>query len=104
MIPEQLFYSKLPEDIAERYVLLLDPMLATGGTFCVHLLERSDRAHEQGLRIDAGSAAKAIEVLLQHGVKEEKILFLNLIAAPEGIRHRSPPHLVSSMMTIISNP
>jgi uracil phosphoribosyltransferase len=59
----RLFYSKLPEDIAERYVLLLDPMLATGG-----------------------SAAKAIEVLLQHGVKEEKILFLNLIAAPEGIR------------------
>jgi uracil phosphoribosyltransferase len=28
----QLFYVKLPEDIAERYVLLLDPMLATGGT------------------------------------------------------------------------
>lgn len=26
----RLFYAKLPEDIAERWVLLLDPMLATG--------------------------------------------------------------------------
>lgn len=26
----KLFYAKLPEDIAERWVLLLDPMLATG--------------------------------------------------------------------------
>jgi len=59
----KLYYVKLPEDISERYVLLLDPMLATGG-----------------------SAVKAIEVLLQHGVKEEKILFLNLVAASEGIR------------------
>jgi uracil phosphoribosyltransferase len=58
----QLYYAKLPQDIAERYVLLLDPMLATGG-----------------------SAIKAIETLLQHGVAENKILFLNLLAAPEGI-------------------
>ncbi|WWC92922.1 uracil phosphoribosyltransferase [Kwoniella dendrophila CBS 6074] len=59
----KLFYAKLPEDIANRYVLLLDPMLATGG-----------------------SCIKAIEVLLEHGVEEEKILFLNLIASPEGIQ------------------
>ena len=26
----KLFYSKIPEDIAERWVLLLDPMFATG--------------------------------------------------------------------------
>jgi uracil phosphoribosyltransferase len=26
----KLYYDKLPEDIAERWVLLLDPMLATG--------------------------------------------------------------------------
>ncbi|KAK9763446.1 Uracil phosphoribosyltransferase, synthesizes UMP from uracil [Basidiobolus ranarum] len=58
----QLYYSKLPEDIASRYCLLLDPMLATGG-----------------------SAMKAIEVLLDNGVKEERILFVNLIASPEGI-------------------
>ena len=28
----KLFYEKLPHDIKERYVLLLDPMLATGGS------------------------------------------------------------------------
>ncbi|KAF8607859.1 PRTase-like protein [Ceratobasidium sp. AG-I] len=59
----KLFYSKLPEDIAQRYVLLLDPMLATGG-----------------------SAIKAVEVLKEAGVLEERIMFLNLIASPEGIR------------------
>jgi uracil phosphoribosyltransferase len=34
-----------------------------------------------------GSAVKAIEVLLDHGVPEDRILFLNLIACPEGIRN-----------------
>jgi len=58
----KLFYSKLPEDIANRYVLLLDPMLATGG-----------------------SAIKAVEVLLEAGVPENRIIFINLVAAPEGI-------------------
>ncbi|MBU2638344.1 MAG: uracil phosphoribosyltransferase [Nanoarchaeota archaeon] len=56
------FYSKLPEDIAERFVLLLDPMLATGGSAC-----------------------KAVEILKEKGVKEEKIIFVNLISCPEGI-------------------
>ncbi|KAK4689239.1 uracil phosphoribosyltransferase, partial [Tremellales sp. Uapishka_1] len=60
----KLFYQKLPDDIAQRFCLLLDPMLATGG-----------------------SCIKAIEVLLSQGVKEEKIIFLNLIASPEGIKN-----------------
>ncbi|KAG7762061.1 hypothetical protein KL946_004925 [Ogataea haglerorum] len=58
----KLFYVKLPEDIPERYVFLLDPLLATGG-----------------------SASMAVDVLLQKGVKEERILFLNVLASPEGI-------------------
>jgi len=60
----KLFYEKLPPDIANRWVLLLDPMLATGG-----------------------SAIMAVEVLKSHGVPEEHILFLNLIASPEGIEN-----------------
>ncbi|KAJ3170431.1 Uracil phosphoribosyltransferase, synthesizes UMP from uracil [Irineochytrium annulatum] len=59
----QLYYQKLPTDIKERFCLLLDPMLATGG-----------------------SANKAIDVLLEHGVAEERILFVNLISAPDGIK------------------
>jgi uracil phosphoribosyltransferase len=58
----KLYYSKLPMDISSRYVLLLDPMLATGG-----------------------SAIKAIEVLIESGVLEERIIYINLICAPEGI-------------------
>ena len=65
-----LFYAKLPADIAHRHVLLLDPMLATGGT-----------------------ALAAIEVLIRDGVPEEHIVFVNLLSAPEGIaavRERYP--------------
>lgn len=58
----KLFYEKLPEDISERYVFLLDPMLATGG-----------------------SAMMATEVLISRGVDASRILFLNLLASPEGI-------------------
>ena len=58
----KLYYVKLPKDIADRFVLLLDPMLATGG-----------------------SARCAINVLIENGVKEENIIFVNLIATLEGI-------------------
>ena len=60
----KLFYAKLPEDIADRWVLLLDPMLATGG-----------------------SAIQAMQVLVDHGVQPSKILFLNMIASPEGLHN-----------------
>lgn len=62
----KLFYSKLPQDIAQRYVLLLDPMLATGG-----------------------SAMKAVEVIMEHGVPEDRIIFINLISSPEGLTNFS---------------
>ncbi|KAI1214955.1 uracil phosphoribosyltransferase [Annulohypoxylon truncatum] len=60
----KLFYDKLPEDIADRWVLLLDPMFATGG-----------------------SAIMAVDVLKSRGVPEERILFLNLIASPQGVQN-----------------
>src|SRR3989338_5082982 len=51
--PDERFnYAKLPRDIKDRWVLLLDPMLATGG-----------------------SAAKAIDRLKGFGVLEERIIF-----------------------------
>ncbi|GAX82816.1 hypothetical protein CEUSTIGMA_g10242.t1 [Chlamydomonas eustigma] len=56
-------YQKLPADIASRHVLLMDPILSTG-----HV------------------TIKVIEALLKEGVQENKILFLCIIAAPEGIR------------------
>jgi uracil phosphoribosyltransferase len=58
----RLYYSALPADIARRHVLLLDPMLATGGT-----------------------ALAAIQLLLDHGVAEHRIVFVNLITVPAGI-------------------
>ena len=54
------YFCKLPKDIAERDVLVLDPMLATGG-----------------------SAIDAITQIKKHGAK--RIKFIGLIAAPEGI-------------------
>ncbi|GBF94831.1 uridine kinase chloroplastic [Raphidocelis subcapitata] len=57
-----VIYEKLPADIAQRHVLLMDPILSTGN-----------------------SAATAVEVLLSKGVAEDKIFLLCIIAAPEGI-------------------
>lgn len=54
------YYSKLPSDVAERDIFLLDPMLATGG-----------------------SAAAAIQLLKDEGAK--RIRLLCIIGAPEGI-------------------
>ena len=58
-----LMYSKLPPALAERHVLLLDPMLATGG-----------------------SCVAAIRVLIEHGVLEEKIIFVNVVSCNEGLQ------------------
>ena len=76
----RLFYEKLPEDIKDRWVLLLDPMLATG--MC-----RAPLVFYYGLNCSlptGGSALMAVEVLRAKGVPEDHILFLNLIASPEG--------------------
>jgi uracil phosphoribosyltransferase len=64
------YYKKLPPDIASTEVLLIDPMLATGG-----------------------SASAAVQVLKQSGVASMK--FVCLVAAPEGIAavHRQHPEL-----------
>ena len=61
------YYCKLPKDIKKREVILLDPMLATGGS---------------------GSAA--ITMLKKDGVK--KIKFLCIIAAPDGIAKIKKDH------------
>lgn len=55
------YYSKLPADVQERDIFVLDPMLATGG-----------------------SAIDAIDELKKQGCKN--IRLLNIVAAPEGIR------------------
>ncbi|KAL4821981.1 uracil phosphoribosyltransferase-domain-containing protein [Aspergillus spinulosporus] len=55
-------YSKLPAGITEQSVLILEPMLATGG-----------------------SAMKAIDVLKEKGVREEDIVFVNLVASKKGL-------------------
>ena len=61
------YFCKLPKDIAERDVLVLDPMLATGG-----------------------SAIDAITQIKKHGAK--RIKFIGLIAAPEGIKALHEAH------------
>ena len=61
------YYYKMPKDIKNREVLILDPMLATGG-----------------------SAIATINKLKKDGVK--KIKFLCIIAAPEGIENLKKAH------------
>lgn len=61
------YYCKLPQDIANRLIVVVDPMLATGG-----------------------SAIDAISQIKSYGGKHIK--FLCLIAAPEGAKALSEAH------------
>nr|WP_283244117.1 uracil phosphoribosyltransferase [Luoshenia tenuis] len=61
------YYCKLPVDAQERDLIVVDPMLATGG-----------------------SASAAIEFIKQRGCKSIKLV--NLIAAPEGIERVRADH------------
>ena len=61
------YYYKVPKDIKNREVIVLDPMLATGG-----------------------SAKDAISMIKEDGVK--KIKFLCILAAPEGIKKLQEEH------------
>ena len=61
------YYCKLPKNIENKVVMVLDPMLATGG-----------------------SASAAITMLKKRGCKNIKML--NIIAAPEGIRRLANDH------------
>lgn len=61
------YYCKLPFDIEDRIVILVDPMLATGG-----------------------SASDAITLLKQRGIKN--IRFMCLVAAPEGVAKVQEDH------------
>ena len=61
------YYCKLPDDIQNRMVIVLDPMLATGG-----------------------SAEAAIGFIKQRGCTQIK--FMSIIAAPEGIKRLTTAH------------
>jgi len=61
------YYCKLPSDVAERELIVLDPMLATGG-----------------------SAIAAISFLKEKGAQNIKLV--NLLAAPEGIEAVTKAH------------
>ena len=64
------YYYKVPKDIAEREVIVLDPMLATGG-----------------------SAIDAISMIKEDAKNDNmKIKFLCIIAAPEGVKALEEVH------------
>ena len=61
------YYCKLPEDVGNRVVFVVDPMLATGG-----------------------SAVAAIDFLKKHGCRN--IIMMNIIGCPEGIARVTEAH------------
>lgn len=57
-----LYYQKLPPIEADDQIIILDPMLATGG-----------------------STADALTILTKQGIAQERIIFAGIICAPEGL-------------------
>ncbi len=78
----QEYYCKLPNPIDQRTIVVLDPMLATGGS----AIDAIRRIKEHG-----GKKIDAIRRIKEHGGK--KIKFVCVIAAPEGLErlHREFP-------------
>ena len=62
-----IYYCKLPEDIDDRFVIVTDPMLATGGSSC-----------------------DALQMLKDRGCTNVKLMCL--VAAPEGIKRVQEAH------------
>jgi uracil phosphoribosyltransferase len=61
------YYCKLPTDVEDREIVVIDPMLATGG-----------------------SAAAAIDMIKKRGARSIKLMCL--VAAPEGVLHVNEQH------------
>lgn len=59
----QFYHKSLPKDLRQHEVILIDPMLATGG-----------------------STVAAVDLLMEHGARVNQIRLVNLVASPEGIR------------------
>ena len=71
------YYSKLPAGLEQSYVLMIDPMLATGG-----------------------SAVAALDLLQQAGARDIRIVCI--VAAPEGValveRHHPDVHIYTPVV------
>jgi len=71
------YYSKLPQDLSRSFVLMIDPMLATGG-----------------------SAVAALDLLRKVGAREVRMICI--VAAPEGValveRHHPDVHVFTPVI------
>ena len=71
------YYSKLPQDLSRSFVLMIDPMLATGG-----------------------SAVAALDLLRKAGARDVRLICI--VAAPEGIalveRHHPDAHIFTPVV------
>ncbi len=63
------YFVKMPNNIEDRHMYVVDPMLATGG-----------------------SAIAAIDSVIERGAKPENIKFICIVAAPEGVKALNEAH------------
>ena len=63
------YFVKMPNNLEDRHMYVVDPMLATGG-----------------------SAIAAIESVIERGAKPENIKFICIVAAPEGVKALQEAH------------
>lgn len=70
------YFVKMPKDLENRQLYVVDPMLATGG-----------------------SAIAALDSLLERGAKIENIKFICVVAAPEGVKALQEAHPEAQIFT-----
>ncbi|XP_006821129.1 uracil phosphoribosyltransferase homolog [Saccoglossus kowalevskii] len=77
----RIFYAKLPQDIDQRKVLLMYPILSSGNT-----------------------VIQAVNVLHEHGVKDKNIFLLNIFTTPQAIRAVVDEHPELTVLTTEVHP
>lgn len=77
----RVLYAKFPKDISERKILLLYPIMSTGL-----------------------AVIESVKVLLNHGVKEDNLILLNLFSSPKAARMLNRSFSRMSVLTSDINP
>ncbi len=76
-----LYYQNLPKITADDYVIVLDPMIATGG-----------------------SSVDALHIIMQHGANQERTIFVGVISAQPGLQHLKKEFPRVHVITAVDDP
>lgn len=85
--PPQLHYLRLPKDISEDYVILMDSTVSTGAAalMAIRVLLVGPQGSNKSMSPDVELTSRLCRLLKDHDVAEDKIFLLSLLMAEMGV-------------------